>query len=249
MKNVRLLFLLYFMAAGFLSLTVSSASGDASGRSKSNWANDSGSEIRAVGKFSKLAVNLPGEVVLSQGNNQELKLEADKDVLALITTEVADGHLRISVKEDSKLPKNNSAIRIYITAPTLEAITVAGSGKITGRNKFTSDQLHLSVAGSGSIQLAVKAKELKSSIAGSGNLDLSGSCDEHSLSIAGSGNARTYELDATRASVRISGSGDCQVTAQKDLEVRISGSGSVKYKGNAQVSKSITGSGSVAKAS
>ncbi len=51
------------------------------------------------------------------------------------------------------------------------------------------------------------------------------------------------ESAVEEAETAISGSGDCNVFSNGDMEVSIAGRGDVQYKGNARVDASISGSG------
>jgi hypothetical protein len=50
-----------------------------------------------------------------------------------------------------------------------------------------------------------------------------------------------------RSKVKISGSGEILVLAEKSLDANVNGSGKVSYRGNAVVDKKISGSGEVKK--
>jgi hypothetical protein len=65
--------------------------------------------------------------------------------------------------------------------------------------------------------------------------------------ISGSGNVKAADFSANDANVKIAGSGNCWITANKNLTARIAGSGNVYYKGNPAIDTSTTGSGKVQK--
>jgi hypothetical protein len=64
-------------------------------------------------------------------------------------------------------------------------------------------------------------------------------------SITGAGNIRALDMEARNVSLKITGSGNCEVNAFETLDVKITGSGDVKYKGSPQISKKVTGSGKI----
>jgi hypothetical protein len=93
----------------------------------------------------------------------------------------------------------------------------------------------------------VIAHIVESEISGSGQIYVSGSTYEHSINISGSGNIRAFPLTTQRTYVKISGSGNSEVSVEDYLDVNISGSGNVFYKGNPQINTHISGSGNVVK--
>ncbi len=138
-------------------------------------------------------------------------------------------------------------IKIYVTAPVFNKFSTAGSGNISGSNQVISDDnLDINVAGSGNINLNVKASDVDASIAGSGDITLAGEADLIKGSIAGSGDIKAKDLVAHKADVHIAGSGNAEVNADEELSANIAGSGDVRYAGKPKTSSRIAGSGSVA---
>jgi hypothetical protein len=82
---------------------------------------------------------------------------------------------------------------------------------------------------------------------GSGNVTVSDpiSADRMEISLIGSGGFFGFPLTASRCQVDISGSGNCEITVNDDLDVAVDGSGSVYYKGSPIIHEDINGSGRV----
>jgi hypothetical protein len=85
---------------------------------------------------------------------------------------------------------------------------------------------------------------------GSGNVTVSDamSTDRMSVSLIGSGGFFGFPLESNTCDVDISGSGNCEITVNDDLDVVIDGSGSIYYKGSPIIHDDITGSGRVVEA-
>ena len=77
-------------------------------------------------------------------------------------------------------------IRAYLTVKSLSAIRVFGSGDVHCPSLKTED-LALSIAGSGDITCKTEAKRLSADCAGSGDFSLDATADHVKLSVAGSG--------------------------------------------------------------
>jgi hypothetical protein len=139
-------------------------------------------------------------------------------------------------------------VKVYITVKDLKAIDIDGSADITGKGKFVSDTMDLSISGSGDINLELETKVLETAISGAGDVKLAGLAKTFSAAISGSGDIKALELVSEKCQVSIAGSGDCQVNASQELEISIAGSGDVSYKGNpAKIDNTIAGSGKVRK--
>ncbi|MCB0518970.1 MAG: DUF2807 domain-containing protein [Lewinellaceae bacterium] len=193
--------------------------------------------------FDGLALAISGNVYLRQGSPQSVKVEAQQNILDILSREVKDGVWKIKF---DKNVRNYEDIKIWVTIPELTEVAVSGSGSVKGENTFTGvGELQLAVSGSGNIHLDASSKSLEAAISGSGNMELGGSTGDCSMRISGSGDISAFDLQSNSCSVRISGSGDASVNAKEDLEVAIAGSGDVYYKGDARVKSKISGSGNV----
>jgi len=201
-------------------------------------------DVRKLETFSGIGISVSADVFYTPGNTHEIRIEGDsKDVDDLIT-EVKNGFLQVKYKS---WRIRHSKVTLYITSNELEAVNISGSAKFKSGEPITSDEMELTMSGSGGILFEkLTADEVDVRISGSGNLELqSGSADELDASISGSGklNAETFEVSEFSAS--ISGSGGVRITATEELDVRISGSGKVYYHGTPRVNSTSSGSGKV----
>jgi len=201
-------------------------------------------EAREAKGFSGVSLAVPGALVVRQGEPAAVSLEADDNLLPEIETVVERGVLKVRYKRSVSL-SGRSTIRLLVTAPRIEALSVAGSGDILSES-IRSDALDISVAGSGDVRIAkLEASSLKVSISGSGDVKAAGKAESVSVSIAGSGDVGAGRLEARRAKVSIAGSGDVSLWVSESLDVSSVGSGDVRYHGDPAVKKSSIGSGSV----
>lgn len=195
----------------------------------------------AVETFTKLEVSSNVKVFLNQSPTQKVSIKAPQNIIDLLKTEVSGNEWDI---EFDRCVKTETPIEIYVEVAELSEININGSGDITSSTTFSNDQLELSIDGSGSMQLLLAVKELKSDISGSGDIKLSGNTKLHEIEINGSGDVEAYELRSDETEVEINGSGDVKVNVSYALDVDINGSGDVYYKGEVKDMKSnINGSG------
>ena len=109
-----------------------------------------------------------------------------------ILTEVSGGKLVIKKENWDNWKMNwNEKVTVYITMPELKGLGVSGSGKAEIKDAVKTEDLDLSVSGSGKLYTNdIMVSNLGCSISGSGDIIL-----------GGNGNA-------TKADISISGSGD-----------------------------------------
>ena len=205
-------------------------------------------ETRDVGSFSSISLSISGDLYLSQGNETKVVIEAERNILDIIQTEVIGGNLKIRFPKGKWNIRSNKQINIYVTTPNVEGLYLSGSGNIRAETQIKTDDLDFSISGSGNIAIDdLVASDLEGHISGSGDIDLSGSgtVETMEISISGSGDLSAENLKVNSVEVRISGSATCKVYAVSEIEASISGSGSVYYKGNPRINARASGSGKI----
>ncbi len=205
------------------------------------------SETRSVSSADRIESMGSFNIEIIEGSTPSVRIEGESNLIPYIITENTDGLLRIRVKKGYNI-QTSRPLKIYVTTPKLELVSLAGSGDVKGSSKFSgASELELNIAGSGNISLEVNTPEINADIAGSGDINLVGETRDLSIDIAGSGNFEGMNMKSENVNISIAGSGDVNVFADKKLDVDIAGMGDINYKGNAVVTKSIAGSGKINK--
>jgi hypothetical protein len=208
---------------------------------------NSSTEDRNTGSFSGVETVGSMNVIVLQGASHAVRLEGDDNLLEYVETEVDGDVLEIRPRRGYNL-RPRAGLKIYVTAPYFDKLSITGSGKITSQSKITSPRkMVVDITGSGDIEADVDAPEVNSEITGSGTIRLKGTTKRFTSEISGSGDTFAWDLLSEEAKVEIAGSGNVQLFASKNLNVEIAGSGDVQYKGNPSVSTSKAGSGTIKK--
>jgi len=183
-----------------------------------------GSEKRDVGGFATVTNNISANLDITVGPATEGVIEADDNLLPLITTEVRGSELIIGSRASFN---SRRTIKLTIQTPSLAGLVINGSGDAVVRG-VQADSFSGTINGSGKITATGSARQLHGTIAGSGDLLLS-------------------ELSAGSATISIAGSGSASVSPSDSLNATVTGSGDIRYKPSPALSlqKQITGSGSV----
>jgi hypothetical protein len=196
--------------------------------------------------ISGVSLSVDANVIITKGDTQTVVIEGQQNIINNVKKYISsDGIWRIGYYDPVK---QHDGLWIRITTPHFDYAAVSGSGRIETNGLYSdSSNVNLNISGSGTIVMDVIAHIIESEISGSGQIYLTGSAFEHAINISGSGNIRAFPLMTQQTYVKISGSGNSEVTVENYLDVIISGSGHVYYKGNPQIQANISGSGSVIK--
>jgi hypothetical protein len=217
-------------------------------------------KVLELPEFRGIYVNSGYTVYLKQTNKQEVSVEALTEIYQLTDIRVENGILMVNVERKPDAPnksiwakiddiKLNPTMELYVSVRAIGELQVNGSGKIISENSIASDNLLLAVSGSGSIDLDVKGTQLTTQINGAGNITLKGYATQNDVQIAGSGNLYAFACELENAKVKLSGTGNAEITVTHSLEAAVFGSGALKHKGNTKnLAKKVYGSGSVDRA-
>ena len=188
-------------------------------------------EQRNVGPFEAVQTDSL-DLVIKAGPVAQVQVQSTRKLLPELETVVEDTPRGKTLMVRSKakgwtMQWGKNPTLVTITVPQLSALAVNGSGDV--------------------VIEPMKLPRLQVGISGSGDIGASGQASKLAVSIAGSGDVHAMGLKADDVSVKVAGSGDARVHANKTLAVSVAGSGDVVYSGNAVVTQSIAGAGSVSK--
>lgn len=199
---------------------------------------------RALAAFSKLRLDGPVDVKLSQGGSDQATVTADDNIEPLIETVVEGDTLVVRLKRDVSFT-TRGALAVRLSARSLQAIAIEGSGDLR-MDSFKGESLALTVNGSGDAYFGlVEVKDLSVTLSGSGDVRLAGRAEQQSWNLSGSGDVDARALAGKGAKVQSSGSGDLSLGVTEQLDAQLSGSGDLSYAGRPQLRQSVTGTGEI----
>lgn len=205
---------------------------------------------RSTSDYDAISVSGWFDVDIVDGNEGNITITGEENLLQYIITEVKDNKLIIKIEKNKNLQPSNwkNGIRITVPVDQIDAVSLSGSGDIVGKKTLKATNFKTSMSGSGDITLSVEAKYFSASMSGSGDMNLSGKTTDFEATISGSGDIKAYDLNADNVEATVSGSADIKVSANKSLKARVSGSGDISYKGNPEkVDTKTSGSGDISK--
>ncbi|HUX58867.1 MAG TPA: head GIN domain-containing protein [Bacteroidales bacterium] len=203
-------------------------------------------ETRDLAGFTKVNFGVSGNLYINLGKEFKVVLEGEQSLLENIETNVSGG--KLVIKKSNWRRNMNEKLTVYITMPEVKGLAVSGSGKAEIKDAVKSDDLSLSVSGSGKLFASdVEVSNMNCSISGSGDIILggNGNISRADLSISGSGSYSGEAAKIATLEISISGSGNCSCYVTESLKASVSGSGSVNYMGSPRVDARVSGSGRV----
>lgn len=175
---------------------------------------------------------------LSQGDKESVKIEAEDNLINLITVENDGSGLEITMKKDVNIHSKKKMI-VYVTFKSLKSmdLSMVGGTSSTEQLKFADLQFKNQSVGSVNLDMVLQSLNLENESVGS--LKLKGSAENAVIKSNSVGSIQAADFVVQKMDVDNNGVGGATVNAEKELKVSDSFLGKVSNKGNATPKKKV----------
>lgn len=202
-------------------------------------------EKRNTGSFEGVNVGGGFEVEISQGNNREVTVEADDNLIKYVLTDVENGKLRIRLDD---IHARHAHLKVYVTSPVINFIKASAGAEVKSKDVIRSENSIQFNASSGSqVNAAVDAPTVEADASSGSEVNLSGRTRKVSLEASSGSEINADELLSETADARASSGASTSIHASVKLDAKASSGGHVSYKGGASVSKTESSGGEVSR--
>jgi Putative auto-transporter adhesin, head GIN domain len=215
--------LLLFTLAGLLGLSLAGCV-TLGGRERVWGSGRVTTEERDIAPFTGIDVSGIGELVINQGEVEQLTVETDDNLQRIVVSEVRNGTLYLDFRTDA-IVMRLSQLTFTLTVKDLDRITLSGAATIRAQS-LMGTQLTVDHSGVGSVIVSGAVQEQHVRLSGAGRYDGAG-------------------LASDRATVDLSGVGSVVVNVRDRLDATLSGAGSVEYIGAPEVHTTTGGIGTI----
>jgi len=199
-------------------------------------------ETRTLDGFTQVANHGSLDVQVAQGPSFLVVVNADGNVVPLITTKVMNGVLIVGESESFS---SKDTIRVDVTLPVFAGAENQGSGSLSVTAEPTR-AITLTNSGSGILIFSGNAQAVSVDLSGSGTTTLSGSGGSLDGTLGGSGSLDASQFPVGESTFSCHGSGEASLKVTGDATLSVSGSGTIQATLNGgTVHLSVNGSGSI----
>lgn len=198
-----------------------------------------------VSGFDQIQISTFGEFIIEQGDEESLKIEAPRDYMRYITSDVDNGTLTISTRRGF-FGGPIRRVTYTITVKDLEKVSLTGAGAIK-IFKLDSSDFEVNLTGAGSVEIDdLNADSLEVNLSSAGAIIIAGEVNTQKVVISGLGSYEAGDLLSDSAEILLTGAGSAVVWVEESLDINVTGIGSVSYFGdNPEVHQSVSGLGSI----
>ncbi len=198
-------------------------------------------EERQLKDFTAIVVSSGIDVYITQADEFSVEVEASKNVMHRIITELRGNTLHVYVK--GKFRWGSKDIRkVFISAPEINKLVASGGADIHGSTPLKTELLVLTSSGGADIYVSVKTSTVKMTSSGGADISVDGSCDQVNAVASGGADINAKKLIAQYVNATASGGGTIEVYASERIYATASGGGDINYTGSPK-DKQISESG------
>jgi uncharacterized protein with beta-barrel porin domain len=179
------------------------------------------SQTLDLSSFTGFDFQVGGEVTVVPGDNQQVVVRSQQNVIDILNRDVINGIWEIGY---TQCAGGISEFSVDITVSELDSVELSGAGTINAETQ---------------------ASTIDTILSGAGTVTLSGETTSQQVTLEGSGTVEAFNLTTEETSVLLTGQGTVNVSASEQLNVDLLGAGAVFYKGDPQLNVRIPGAGSV----
>lgn len=105
-------------------------------------------ENRFVANFSSIQFGVPGVLYYTPDSVFKVEIQAQENILHEIETYVVGNEIKIKVRDHVNL-RTHEDIRVNVSAPSVTALSLSGSGNLKVSHLYRPTNARLTVSGSG----------------------------------------------------------------------------------------------------
>ncbi len=225
-------------------------------------------QSREVSNIEEVEICCGMKLRLTQGDQEQLTLEAEDNLMSEIETTVSGKRLIVNIPPDLRpnirVPslRPNHPIIVHLQMKTIHGIEVSGGGSLEiesihtdhiivalhgGSNGTIGDlqatSADLDTSGGGTIEIDTLATDTLNIDADGGShitID-TGTVTEQQITGSGASQYDAIDVESEITSVDLSGGSEANVWVTESLNVKASGASHVEYRGNPSIDQQLTG--------
>jgi hypothetical protein len=192
----------------------------------------------AVQSFDELTASGVFNVLLTQGDKEQVKIEAEDNLQELFEVKNDGSRLTISMKKNVNF-NSKKKMKVYITFKKLKSMELSMVGNVSSDENLSFNDLKIKNSSVGAVDLKMSAQTIDIDNKSVGNVKLNGKAESAVIKNNGVGSIQAASFVVQKMDIENTGIGSAEVFAEKELKVKDSFLGKVINKGSAVVKKKV----------
>lgn len=167
-------------------------------------------------------------VVLTQGNNANLEVTTDSNLLEYIVTEQDGNAIYIKIKDNTNL-QNIDNMKVKITLPNISYVSTSGASSLKTANTILSKEIELKASSSSDIEMNLETENLIADASSAAEIILQGKAINVEYEASSSSTIEAEKLIANYINAKASSAADIQCSPIINLHAKASSAGNVRF--------------------
>lgn len=200
-------------------------------------------QTRDVQNFQNIEAKGGIKLKLTQGTKTAVTVEADDNLADLISTEVRNNELYISLDKNIR---HYEALNVYVTFDTLYNLTLQAGVQATNTDTLKFADLDLDVSSGAGTEMNLSAEELSLNVSSGSRVTLTGKTNKFRVDNSSGAIVNASRLEAAYCRASSSSGAYTRIWVTKECSIDASSGGRIKYAGSPQIKDmNISSGGSV----
>ena len=183
------------------------------------------------------------EIILTNGNNEKVVVEADENLQDIITVEVVNNVLKISTDKNIA---SSATKKVHVTFDNLDGIESSSGSSVYSNETISAANFDIETSSGSSINITLNADTVSCDSSSGSIVSLAGKADNLHASSSSGSVIKATNFKTQNATVKASSGGNINVNTSNILTAKASSGGNVSYSGNPEkINKSDNVSGSI----
>mgnify|MGYP006144834329 CR=1 FL=1 len=194
-------------------------------------------------EFTAVAASSGIDVVIEQGNERAVIVEADDNLQEHIKTDVRGKELKVS--SDVSIGRSGSK-KVIVKLPVIESIEASSGSSVKSRNTLKNSSMALSTSSGSSMEVIISSKDATCKSSSGSGLTVSGKADKLKTDSSSGSTINAKELNANNVTAEASSGSTTYINPVKSLSAKASSGSTVKYMRTPdKLDKKVSSGGSV----
>lgn len=176
--------------------------------------------------FTGIEVSSGLSAYVTQGSEASITVEADDNLLPLITTEISNGILKIYSKKNLQ---NGSSVHVYVTLPQVSLLHAGAGSLLESKTVLKADALELESNSGSELKVTTQATSVQCSSGSGSSMELKGTATSITASSGSGSSLNAKELKVHEANAEASSGSSLSVSPAKYIKARASSGASITY--------------------
>jgi hypothetical protein len=180
---------------------------------------------QVTGTFTEVSAERGLEVIIQQGSETSVTVNADTNLQQHIKTEVKVNELKITA--DTNI--GNGTKTITVVMPNIESLSTESSAQIKSENPLNGESMKLSSSSGSNIQVSLNYKKVDCETSSGAHIEVAGQTENLEASSSSGSNINAKALKAEHVKADASSGATTTVNPTKKLAADASSGGKVNY--------------------